>query len=272
MAEANLVIIRHGRSEWNNDRRMTGWSDVQLNPRGRKEAREAGRTLRGEGYRFDLAFTSWLQRAEETLAIVLKELGQADLPVQRSWRLNERHYGTMQGMSRDEAKQKYGLEQFKAWQTGYVHRPPAVAESDSRFPGNDPRYAGLPSSALPRAESMKDTLQRVMPCWEEDIAPALRDRQAGTGRGPQDHGARLAQTTRGHLRRGYLEDARIDRRPYGLPPRPGSSRAVAEVAESGWAGQAAGARRAGSLGRANRLQEGRLTARKFMNDDYMGAL
>jgi 2,3-bisphosphoglycerate-dependent phosphoglycerate mutase len=174
MPEANLVIIRHGRSEWNNDRRMTGWSDVQLNPRGRREAREAGRILRGEGYRFDLAFTSWLQRAEETLTIVLNELGQADLPVRRSWRLNERHYGAMQGMSRDEAKQKYGLAQFKAWQTGYVHRPPAVAESDPRFLGNDPRYAKLPSSALPRAESMQDTLQRVMPCWEEEIGPALR--------------------------------------------------------------------------------------------------
>lgn len=174
MDKANLVIIRHGRSEWNNDRRMTGWSDVRLNQRGRKEARDAGRILRAQGYSFDLAFTSWLQRAEETLAIVLKELGQADLPVERTWRLNERHYGSMQGMSRDEAKQKYGLEQFKAWQRGYVHRPPAVAESDPRFPGNDPRYAELPTSALPRAESMRDTLERVMPCWEEGIAPALR--------------------------------------------------------------------------------------------------
>ena len=174
MDEANLVVIRHGRSEWNNDRRMTGWSDVKLNPRGRTEARAAARILRGEGYQFDVAFTSWLQRAEETLTIVLKELGQADLPVQRSWRLNERHYGAMQGMSREEAKQRFGLEQFKAWQTGYVHRPPAVAESDPRYPGNDPRYAELPPSALPRAESMKDTLQRVMPCWEQEIVPALK--------------------------------------------------------------------------------------------------
>ncbi len=174
MAEANLVIIRHGRSEWNNDRRMTGWSDVKLTPRGRREAREAGRILRREGYSFDLAFTSWLQRAEETLAIVLEELGQTDLPVHRSWRLNERHYGAMQGMSREEAKQEYGLEQFKAWQRGYVHRPPAVDESDSRFPGNDPRYAELPSSALPRTESMQDTLRRVMPYWEEEIGPALK--------------------------------------------------------------------------------------------------
>jgi 2,3-bisphosphoglycerate-dependent phosphoglycerate mutase len=174
MDEANLVIVRHGRSEWNNDRRMTGWSDVRLNERGRREARAAAGILRREGYQFDVAFTSWLQRAEETLTILLKELGQADLPVQRSWRLNERHYGVMQGMSREEAKQKFGLEQFKAWQTGYIHRPPEVAESDPRYPGNDTRYAELPPSALPRAESMKDTLERVMPCWEEEIRPALK--------------------------------------------------------------------------------------------------
>ena len=174
MGKANLVIVRHGRSEWNNDRRMTGWSDVMLNERGRKEARAVGRILRGAGYSFDLAFTSWLQRAEETLAIVLAELDQESLPVQRTWRLNERHYGAMQGMSRDEAKQIFGLEQFNTWQLGYADRPPAVPEDDSRYPGNDPRYAELPTSVLPRAESMQDTLQRVMPCWEEDIGPALR--------------------------------------------------------------------------------------------------
>jgi 2,3-bisphosphoglycerate-dependent phosphoglycerate mutase len=174
MSKANLVIVRHGRSEWNNDRRMTGWSDVRLNERGRKEARAVGKILRGEHYAFDLAFTSWLQRAEETLAIVLAELGQEDLPVQRTWRLNERHYGTMQGMSRDEAKQVFGLEQFNAWQLGYSDRPPAVPEDDSRYPGNDPRYADLPASVLPRSESMQDTLQRVMPCWEEGIVPALK--------------------------------------------------------------------------------------------------
>ena len=174
MSKANLVIVRHGRSEWNNDRRMTGWSEVRLNERGRKEARAVGKILRGEHYAFDLAFTSWLQRAEETLAIVLAELGQEDLPVQRTWRLNERHYGTMQGMSRDEAKQVFGLEQFNAWQLGYSDRPPAVPEDDSRYPGNDPRYADLPASVLPRSESMQDTLQRVMPCWEEGIVPALK--------------------------------------------------------------------------------------------------
>jgi len=174
MTEANLVIVRHGRSEWNNDRRMTGWSDVMLNERGRKEARAVGRILRSEGYVFDLAFTSWLQRAEETLSIVLTELGQAELPVSRTWRLNERHYGAMQGMNREEAKKAFGLEQFDAWQNGFVHRPPAVDESDPRYPGNDARYAELPVAVLPRAESMRDTLQRVMPCWEEGIGPALK--------------------------------------------------------------------------------------------------
>lgn len=175
MDKGNLVIVRHGRSEWNNDRRMTGWSDVRLNERGRKEARAVGRILRGAGYTFDMAFTSWLERAEETLAIVLAELGQEDLPVQRTWRLNERHYGIMQGMSRDEAKQVFGLEQFDAWQLGYSDRPPPVPKDDSRYPGNDPRYAKLPASVLPRAESMQDTLERVMPCWEEGIVPALKE-------------------------------------------------------------------------------------------------
>lgn len=174
MIKANLVVVRHGRSEWNNDRRMTGWSDVELNQRGRKEARAVGRILRGQGYAFDLAFTSWLRRAEETLDIVLAELGQPNLPVQRTWRLNERHYGAMQGMSREEAKQAFGLEQFNAWQTGFEDRPPPVAESDPRYPGNDRRYAELPVATLPRAESMQDTLQRVMPCWEEGIGPALK--------------------------------------------------------------------------------------------------
>lgn len=173
MSEANLVIVRHGQSEWNRDRRMTGWSDVPLNPRGREEARHVGRLLREAGCRFDLAFTSWLQRAAETLEIVLAELGQSDLPVSRSWRLNERHYGAMQGMSRQQAAREFGLRKYASCQSGFVQRPPAVAEDDPRYPGNDPRYAGIDPAILPAAESMEDTLTRVMPCWQEEIGPAL---------------------------------------------------------------------------------------------------
>lgn len=174
MTEANLVIVRHGQSEWNRDRRMTGWSDVPLNARGREEARDVGRLLREAGCRFDLAFTSWLQRAAETLEIVLAELGQTDLPVSRSWRLNERHYGAMQGMSRQQAVREFGLRQYAGWQSGFAQRPPAVAEDDPRYPGNDPRYAEVGPASLPVAESMQDTLGRVMPCWREEIGPALK--------------------------------------------------------------------------------------------------
>ena len=173
MADANLVIVRHGQSEWNRDRRMTGWSDVDLNTRGRDQARAVGRILREAGYEFDIAFTSWLRRAEETLDIVLTEMDQPELPVQRSWRLNERHYGVLQGMSRQQAAREFGLRQFATWQSGYAQRPPSVAEDDPRFPGNDPRYAQLQPESLPRGESMQDTLRRVLPCWEEDIVPAL---------------------------------------------------------------------------------------------------
>ncbi|MGB5621970.1 MAG: 2,3-bisphosphoglycerate-dependent phosphoglycerate mutase, partial [Gammaproteobacteria bacterium] len=154
--------------------RMTGWSDVDLNARGREQARVAGRLLLEAGYEFDVAFTSWLRRAEETLEIMLAEMDQRALPVQRSWRLNERHYGMMQGMSRQQAVREFGLRQFATCQSGYAQPPPPVAEDDPRFPGNDPRYAHVPAAALPRGESMEDTLQRVLPCWEEDIVPALR--------------------------------------------------------------------------------------------------
>jgi 2,3-bisphosphoglycerate-dependent phosphoglycerate mutase len=174
MTDANLVIVRHGQSEWNRDRRMTGWSDVALNARGREEARDVGRLLRQAGCRFDLAWTSWLQRAAQTLEIVLEELGQPDLPVHRDWRLNERHYGAMQGMSRQQAAREFGLRQYAGWQSGFALRPPAVSEDDPRYPGNDPRYAGIDPASLPVAESMEDTLGRVMPCWREDIVPALR--------------------------------------------------------------------------------------------------
>ena len=173
MTEANLVLVRHGQSEWNRDRRMTGWSDVALNDRGRSEARAVGRMLVDAGCRFDLAYTSWLQRADETLRLVLEELKQTDLPVCHRWRLNERHYGVMQGMSRRQAAREFGLRQFASWQSGYEQRPPAVEDSDPRNPAKDPRYASLPAECLPRAESMRDTLQRVLPCWNEEIAPAL---------------------------------------------------------------------------------------------------
>ncbi len=170
----NLVLVRHGQSVWNRDRRLTGWSDVPLSDRGRAEARAVGLMLAGEEYQFDVAFTSCLERAEETLSIVLESLEKQDIPIHRSWRLNERHYGAMQGMSRPEAAREFGLKQLLAWQSGYGERPPPVPLTDQRHPRNDPRYAGLPQEVLPATESLRDTLERVLPFWQETVLPEIR--------------------------------------------------------------------------------------------------
>jgi 2,3-bisphosphoglycerate-dependent phosphoglycerate mutase len=177
VSAANLVLVRHGQSEWNRGRRLTGWSDVPLSEQGREEARAVGRLLASGNYRFELAFTSYLERSAETLDLVLGELGQGSLPVQRSWRLNERHYGAMQGMSRPEAARAFGLKQLVTWQSGYRERPPPVAEDDPRNPRLDPRYAGLANDLLPLSESLYDTLDRVLPVWREQILPALKQGQ-----------------------------------------------------------------------------------------------
>ena len=169
-----LVLLRHGESIWNKEDRFTGWTDVDLSDRGIAEAVEAGRTLRGKGYLFDVAFTSVLKRAIRTLWLVLDEMDMMWIPVHRSWRLNERHYGALQGLSKTEMAAKVGEEQVHMWRRGYDVRPPALEKADKRNPGNDPRYREIGENALPLTESLKDTVDRFLPYWHEVIAPALR--------------------------------------------------------------------------------------------------
>ena len=166
-----LVLLRHGESTWNRENRFTGWTDVDLSPKGVEEAHAAGRLLREGGYRFDLAFTSVLKRAIRTLWIGLEELDQLWLPVEKSWRLNERHYGALQGLNKAEMAQKFGEPQVLVWRRSYDTPPPALDGNDQRYEARDPRYAGL---EVPRTECLKDTVARVIPFWQSAIAPAVR--------------------------------------------------------------------------------------------------
>ena len=169
-----LVMLRHGESTWNLENRFTGWTDVDLNERGIQEAHQAGRLLKEEGYTFDLAHTSVLKRAIRTLWITLDEMDLMWIPVYRSWRLNERHYGALQGLNKRETAEKFGMEQVHAWRRSYDIPPPLLDKTDERFPGRDPRYASLKAEELPRTESLKITLERVLPYWHETIVPDLR--------------------------------------------------------------------------------------------------
>jgi 2,3-bisphosphoglycerate-dependent phosphoglycerate mutase len=169
-----LVLLRHGESAWNLDNRFTGWTDVDLTPKGREEAREAARLLREGGYTFDVAYTSVLKRAIRTLWIVLDEMDLMWLPVHRSWRLNERHYGALQGLDKAETAAKYGDDQVKVWRRSYATPPPSLTPEDERCPGRDPRYASLSPEEMPLAESLKDTVARFLPYWHDTIAPAIR--------------------------------------------------------------------------------------------------
>jgi 2,3-bisphosphoglycerate-dependent phosphoglycerate mutase len=171
----SLVLLRHGESTWNKENRFTGWTDVDLSDAGVAEAHEAGRLLRAEGFSFDVVYTSVLRRAIRTLWITVEELDQMWLPVVGSWRLNERHYGALQGLNKAETAAKFGDEQVKLWRRSYDVPPPALADDDERFPGRDPRYAGLADADIPRRESLKDTVNRFLPFWDEAIAPSLRD-------------------------------------------------------------------------------------------------
>ena len=168
-----LVLLRHGESIWNRDNRFTGWTDIPLSEKGRDEAAAAGRMLKAEKYTFDLAFTSVLQRAIETLEIVLRELALTGIPVQRSWRLNERHYGALQGLNKTETAKIYGADQVKQWRRSYAIRPPSLTEDDDRHPARDIRYADVPPNQLPLTESLRDTVKRFLPCWYEGIAPQI---------------------------------------------------------------------------------------------------
>jgi 2,3-bisphosphoglycerate-dependent phosphoglycerate mutase len=173
-ATYRVVLLRHGESTWNRENLFTGWTDVDLSATGTDEAHEGGRLLREGGYQFDLAFTSVLKRAIRTLWIALDELDLMWIPVVNSWRLNERHYGALQGLNKAETAAKYGDEQVKLWRRSYDVPPPPLDPEDPRFPGRDPRYAGLDPADLPRAESLKDTVARFLPYWHGDIAPVIR--------------------------------------------------------------------------------------------------
>ncbi|MCX5620486.1 MULTISPECIES: 2,3-diphosphoglycerate-dependent phosphoglycerate mutase [Bombella] len=174
MAVTKLVLVRHGESQWNQENRFTGWYDVDLSEKGRSEAKAAGELLRKEGYSFDFAYTSVLKRAIHTLWNILDGVDQAWLPVEKNWRLNERHYGALQGLNKAETAKKYGDEQVKQWRRGFAVTPPALERSDERFPGHDPRYAHLSPNELPTTESLALTIERVIPYWEKSILPRIK--------------------------------------------------------------------------------------------------
>ena len=169
-----LVLLRHGESTWNLENRFTGWADVDLTDKGRAEAKEAGRLLKEGGYVFDVAYVSLLKRAIRTLWIALDGLDQMWLPTHGTWRLNERHYGALQGLNKSETAAKFGEEQVLVWRRSFEIPPPALTEDSEHYPGHDPRYAGVDRKDLPKAESLKDTIARFLPYWESTIAPEIR--------------------------------------------------------------------------------------------------
>jgi 2,3-bisphosphoglycerate-dependent phosphoglycerate mutase len=169
-----LVLLRHGESEWNRENRFTGWTDVDLSPAGVAEARRAGELLNAEGFRFDLAYTSVLKRAIRTLWLTLDVMDLMWIPVEKSWRLNERHYGALQGLNKAETAAKFGDAQVLSWRRSYDTPPPALEPGDPRHAGSDPRYASLPPAEVPLTECHKDTVARVLPYWESALAPSIR--------------------------------------------------------------------------------------------------
>jgi len=168
-----LVLLRHGESTWNRENRFTGWTDVDLSPKGITEAQNAGKILKNRGFLFDLAFTSVLKRAERTLDIVLDEMDLKGIEVFRSWRLNERHYGALQGLNKAQTADQYGEKQVAIWRRSYSIRPPALSRDDDRFPGHDPLYKDVEARDLPVGESLKDTVERFLPYWHGTIEPNL---------------------------------------------------------------------------------------------------
>jgi 2,3-bisphosphoglycerate-dependent phosphoglycerate mutase len=173
MSTGKLLLLRHGQSTWNLENLFTGWVDVDLSEQGRHEAQEAGRLLKAEGIPFDIAFTSVLKRAIRTLWMALDEMDTMWLPVERTWRLNERHYGSLQGLNKTQTVEKHGADQVKVWRRSYDIPPPSLPATDPGHPRFDRRYAGVPAGELPSAESLKDTLARVLPFWNSRIAPEL---------------------------------------------------------------------------------------------------
>ena len=169
-----LVLLRHGESVWNKENRFTGWTDVDLSDKGGEEARQAGRLLKENGFSFDIAFTSVLKRAIRTLWIALDEMDAMWIPIHHSWRLNERHYGALQGLNKSETAAKYGEKQVLIWRRSYDIQPPALEKSDPRYPGSDSRYRSLGGKEIPLTECLKDTVDRFLPYWHEAIVPAVR--------------------------------------------------------------------------------------------------
>jgi 2,3-bisphosphoglycerate-dependent phosphoglycerate mutase len=169
-----LVLIRHGESSWNKENRFTGWTDVDLSEKGMQEAKNAGELLKKEGYTFEIAYTSVLKRAIRTLWIVLDEMDLMWIPVIRTWRLNERHYGALQGLNKAETASKYGDKQVHIWRRSYDIPPPALEKSDERYPGKDPRYKDLDEKETPLTECLKDTVERFLPYWQSTIAPMIK--------------------------------------------------------------------------------------------------
>jgi 2,3-bisphosphoglycerate-dependent phosphoglycerate mutase len=171
-----VVLLRHGESTWNKENRFTGWTDVDLSDKGREEAKNAGKVLKAEGFVFDVAYTSVLKRAIRTLGYTLDELDLMWIPVHRSWRLNERHYGALQGLNKSETAAKYGEDQVKIWRRSYDIPPPPLEKNDPRFPGNDPqgRYNNVATADLPQTECLKDTVARFLPLWQQEIAPLVK--------------------------------------------------------------------------------------------------
>ena len=169
-----IVLMRHGESTWNLDNRFTGWTDIDLTAKGEAEAKNAGKVLKDAGYTFDLAYTSVLKRAIRTLWLTMEEMDMVWVPVVNDWRLNERHYGALQGLDKAETAARYGDDQVLVWRRSYDTPPPPLAPGDERTSAHDPRYASLPASSIPLTECLKDTVARVMPAWDQEIAPAIR--------------------------------------------------------------------------------------------------
>lgn len=170
-----LVIVRHGQSLWNLENKFTGWTDVGLSDKGIEEAKNAGLLLKELNYKFDIAFTSVLKRANDTLYYILDELNERNIPIKYSYKLNERHYGALQGLNKDETKEKYGEEQVKLWRRSADVRPPELTIDDERYPGNDPKYKDLTKDELPLTENLIDTIKRVTEYWQSDIAPVIKE-------------------------------------------------------------------------------------------------
>jgi 2,3-bisphosphoglycerate-dependent phosphoglycerate mutase len=169
-----IIFLRHGESQWNRENRFTGWTDVPLSDKGINEARAAGAQLKRDGFSFDRAFTSVLKRAIKTLWLALEEMDEMYVPTDFSWRLNERHYGALQGLNKTETAKKYGDDQVKIWRRSYDVRPPLLETNDERYPARDPRYKGLPATDIPAGECLEDTVARVVPYWNDAIVPEIK--------------------------------------------------------------------------------------------------